>query len=222
MPIHTVVILAGLTLAGCGSGKPALNMAEPLTQDQMNSTRQWQDHADRIAKKLSDDLVQRADTAAPVRFAVNGTPMIKNLVARDVYVEDDNSEVPQFQRGYRELLTTELTKDGFNVLSEKPKDQNHRVTIIKAKTQVVMMGKQRDGPLGIIPDVVYWLTDTPNCEVLVTTSAESSDSPREPSKFIFRDTSVYYIDDHQSSKYHLDAPPPVSPYTVRTMPLSAK
>ena len=204
----TTVLLAGCT----DHGKPILDSTPQVSQPQFNSTQQWkglaEDFATDLAKRMGDNSVEPRTAAANGIISV---PLLPPTAA--VYVREDQVNRSAFAIGYREMLKTRLTQRGYRVLDQDPERSGSpelaaSTVYISADAQVVMMGHQRD--TGLERFVFAW-TETPNCEVIVTTSAEKN------GQFLFRDTHIAYVDDSQGKKYYL-AP---STVTVRTLPLTA-
>jgi hypothetical protein len=138
----------------------------------------------------------------PIRHIVAGEPVIKRMGSHPIYISDEDSQSragnsrhgqdwSNFGAGYRELLRTELTNRGY----------------------IVTM--KREGALvaNTITEVVPW-SQSPN-EVIVTTSVTTD------SQFLFRKSTIFYINGGDSDTFARNPPPAAPTVMVRTMPLVA-
>ena len=217
---YASLLILCLGLGACASQVPVATTYPVSFQRKMQAAEHWDILAADIANRLRDALLigpyPATNTAA------------RNAIALHVQPPQYNSE---FGVAFHNLLITHLLEQGF-LVSENPTDGCYEVTygiqvvthkdrgfirptpgLFTALTGSVLVLRATGdnnpataamlGAVGL--DVATgFLTDTPNSEILVTTSVMNG--PR----YITRLRDIYYVSDNNVDQYIAQAPAPVT------------
>ncbi len=175
------ILLAAAVVAGCASSEvPTGRRYAGSWQHKLQSAEHWRTVANDMATQLTGDLRNKS-------------------ISRPLYVPLDSSDF-SFAGGFRELLTTALVNQGWQVVTQ-PSDQTLTVHV---RYSAYRFREDRDGHW-VDNDPLEWQTNgpVPQSEVLVTGVVYDG------TKIIARRSAIYYVADEDSGHYWSKATPSV-------------
>lgn len=206
--VKRAFIVGVLLILGACQSRPYVAMTQPTFQEKMESARQWQMLASQTVDRMLADLAH-APAPGPYQYGVDGRPL--TALASPIYVEPEHGV---FARSFRWMIMQELANRGHTVALTPANAivvQTDTQVVAHAPDQPFVPWASLAGaggflgwrassgwstgtdfgvgiPLAVGIDAVRYLTDTPDGEIVVTTSIADHGIQ------VSRDTAIYYVE----------------------------